>query len=351
VLLAAILLSCAHTGRGANGGDEPALTDHFALVGGKIVGGPTADLEIRDGLIVAVGDVDPDAERVDVSGRWIAPAFIDSHVHLAYLPAVDQMIAGGVVAGVDLAAPLEFLNTDSGSFQILHAGPMITAVGGYPTQSWGRNGYGLEIATAQEATAAVDDLHGRGARLIKLPLAGVQVLDAEVLTTAAQRAHDHGMKVASHALGDEEAALAASVGADALAHTPTGALVDSTVEVWSSGAVISTLSAFGGRDEAVDNLRRLREAGATVLYGTDFGNTRTAGIDPAEIALLVDAGLDGAAILAAGTSSPAAYWGFDDLGAVEVGRAASLLILTADPLQDPAALATAETVYIAGRAQ
>ena len=42
-------------------------------------------------------------------------------------------------------------------------------------------------------------------------------------------------------------------------------------------AVVSTLAAFGGSPAAVDNLRRLHAAGATVLYGTDLGNTRDAG--------------------------------------------------------------------------
>ena len=36
------------------------------------------------------------------------------------------------------------------------------------------------------------------------------------------------------------------------------------------GVVISTLEAFGGRSSTVENLRQLRAAGATVLYGTDI---------------------------------------------------------------------------------
>ena len=61
-------------------------------------------------------------------------------------------------------------------------------------------------------------------------------------------------------------------------------------------------------DAFVDGLvRDAVAAGATVLYGTDFGNTSHLGVDPAEIAALQAAGLDGAAILAAGTSAPAGY--------------------------------------------
>ena len=115
--------------------------------------------------------------------------------------------------------------------------------------------------------------------------------------------------------------------------------------------MISTLGAFGGDAETVDNLRRLRSAGATVIYGTDLGNTRTAAIDPRELELLVAAGLDGEAILRAATADPAALWGFDGLGSIAVGQDASLLVLTADPRLDPLALAAPERVFIQGSAR
>ena len=345
-----LALGCAHTGRAPNGEDDVpgALTDHFVLIGGTLTGGDVVDVEVRAGAIVALGPVDPTVDRVDVTGMWIAPAFIDSHVHLAYLPAIQQMAAGGVAAGVDLAAPLAFMASDSGTFEIVHAGPMVTAVGGYPTQSWGSDGYGFEVDSPAEAIAAVDDLASRGAGLIKLPVTGPPVLDEASLQAAADRAHELGLKVASHALLDSEAVIARQAGVDVLAHTPTAPLEDSTVDLWASGAVITTLSAFGGRDDTLDNLRRLREAGATVLYGTDFGNTRTAGIDGAEIALMLQSGMDGEAILASATAVPAEYWGLDDLGAIDVGSAASLLILSSDPLVDPSVLASPEAVYIRG---
>jgi imidazolonepropionase-like amidohydrolase len=84
------------------------------------------------------------------------------------------------------------------------------------------------------------------------------------------------------------------------------------------------------------------------MYGTDFGNTTTAGIDEQELALMMEAGMDGTAILAAGTSTPASYWGFQDLGTLEVGKRASLLVLSGDPRESPLLLAEPEAVYIEG---
>jgi imidazolonepropionase-like amidohydrolase len=75
-----------------------------------------------------------------------------------------------------------------------------------------------------------------------------------------------------------------------------------------------------------------------VLYGTDFGNTTVAGIDAQELELLAEAGLDGAAILEAATAAPAAFWGLDGFGCIEVGAEAHVLVLDADPTLDPTTL-------------
>lgn len=326
----------------------PLAPAHYALVGGTVVGVGRADVEVADGRIVSVGVAPEGVTAIDVSGMWLAPAAIDSHVHLAYLPQGVEMAQGGVAAVVDLAAPASWLATDHAPLRVLAAGPMITAVGGYPTEGWGRGGYGLEVADAAEATAAVDTLYGLGARVIKLPIASGPALTADALAAVVARAHALGLPVVSHALGDAEAAAAAEAGVDVLAHTPVEPLSAASLPAWSGRAVISTLGAFGGSDDAVANLAALAAAGATVLYGTDFGNSRTTGIDARELALLLEAGLTPAEVLAATTSTPAAFWGLTDLGALTTGKAASLLVLPADPLVDVTVLATPSAVYLDG---
>jgi len=320
------------------------------LRGAEVIGVGSADVWIRGHEIVAVGLAlsAPGAAEHDVTGRFIVPAFIDSHVHLAYLPIGPMLARGGVGAAVDLASPLEFLAADHAPLHLLGSGPMITRTAGYPTTSWGRDGYGLECDDAARCTAAVELVHARGARVVKVPLAGPPVLDDDTFAAVVARAHALGMKVATHALDDESARRAARLGVDVLAHTPVEPLSDDTVQAWRSRAVVSTLRAFGGAASTVDNLRRLRAAGATVLYGTDLGNTSIPGIDRAELALLSSAGLDGDAILASATSAPAAYWGFAGLGAVTPGRAASLLVLDRDPRRSLDALAAPVEVWLEG---
>ena len=103
------------------------------LRGAEVVGVGRVDLEIRDGRIAAIGEVAArDLPEIDVKGRFIAPAFVDSHVHLAYAFDAPTLANGGVAAVVDLAASIEFLRSDHDPLQVIAAGPMITAIEGYP---------------------------------------------------------------------------------------------------------------------------------------------------------------------------------------------------------------------------
>lgn len=323
--------------------------DHFVLHGAKI-GDVVTDVEVDQGLIVAVGDVaDRGVKVIDVSGKWLSPAWIDSHVHLAYLAGPEILADGGIAGVVDLAAPLDRLG-DDGPLHRIYSGPMLTAVRGYPTQSWGSDGYGLECADAPAAAAGVTTVADAGAKIVKVALSGTSTLDDAQLRAIVDAAHARGLKVVAHALKDSEAARAAAAGVDGLAHTPTEPLADTTLAAWSGSShfVISTLAAFGGGSGAVTNLARLHAAGTVVLYGTDYGNGRTPGIDRQELSLLKDAGFSPDEIAAAGTAVPATFWGFSDLGSLEPGHAASLLVLDADPRLTPSTLASPRDVFIDG---
>ncbi len=331
-------------------------TGAFVLHGATVLtptGAVIEDVVVRGGRIVRLGASGPgDGPFLDVTGRFVAPAFIDSHVHLAYLPEGATLADHGIAGAVDMAAPESFLTASHAPLEVLASGPMVTAVHGYPTESWGSNGYGIECADSAAAVAAVDRLVGEGAKLIKLPItgpAGQDQLDDSAVAAAAAEAHARGVLTASHALGDDEAARAAADGIDVLAHTPTGTLSTATVSAWASRTVVTTLVAFGNSATTRENLTALRSAGARVLYGTDFGNAQDAAINAEEVQGMLDAGMTGQAIVDAGTTVPAAFWGFSDLGTLQVGKKASLLILNADPRLDPLTLAQPVAVYIDGR--
>jgi imidazolonepropionase-like amidohydrolase len=280
---------------------------------------------------------------------WLWPPIVDSHVHLAFYDVADQLPPTGIAAAVDLAAPERSLGElrRRGGPEVVFAGPMLTHVDGYPLDAWGADGYGIGCDDAACVTAAVDRLAAAGARVIKIALDDDGLAPA-LVPVAVQAAHRKGLRVAVHALSNAAAALAADENVDLLAHTPVEPLADATVAAWSKRAVISTLAAFGSSAAAIENLRKLRAAGATVLYGTDLGNTRDVGPSRDEVALLHRAGLDDDAITAAMTTTPAAYWKLP-FGAIAVGRDASFLVLDRDPRTDVSALLSPRAIYLRGR--
>jgi len=85
------------------------------------------------------------------------------------------------------------------------------------------------------------------------------------------------------------------------------------------------------------NLRRVFREGLLVLAGTDTGVTGILlGVSSQmELALMVDAGLSPAEALQTATIHPAGMLRRErDLGTVEAGKLADLLLLDADPLTD-----------------
>ncbi|HEY6065604.1 MAG TPA: amidohydrolase family protein [Thermoanaerobaculia bacterium] len=88
--------------------------------------------------------------------------------------------------------------------------------------------------------------------------------------------------------------------------------------------------------ELIEVVRQLHRAGVPLLTGTDLAATRVPGFTVHdELALLVSAGLTPLEALRASTLHPAeAMRKTDDLGAIEAGKAADLVLLDADPLAD-----------------
>ncbi len=288
-------------------------------------------------LLAACGAPQPPAPG-DGGVHW--PPIVDSHVHLTFDPVGVALAAHGVLAAVDLASPERAVTrgADPEPLVVLRAGPMLTHPGGYPLDAWGSAGYGIGCADEACVRAAIDRLAGDGARVIKLALDD-DGLHPALAPAAVAAAHAHHLIVAAHALSNASAAVAAAAGVDVLAHTPVERLADATVAAWKGRAVISTLAAFGGSAAAIDNLERLRAAGATILYGTDLGNLRVDGPSGDELDLLREAGLDDAAIAAAMTTTPIAFW------QLRFDPKTTYLVLDGDPTRDARVLLHPRAVH------
>jgi imidazolonepropionase-like amidohydrolase len=321
--------------------------------------GPIA-VVVEAGLVTYAGPrwkAPPFDEAMPFDG-FLMPAVADRHVHIG-LSDPAAVLRGGVAAVRDLAWPADEIfplaeASEVPSFNgplVRAAGPMLTGPGGYPTSDrWAPPLTGRELHGPEDAANAVRLLAGRGAAAIKVSLnaeAGPTPTDAE-LATIVESAHARSIPVTAHAQGRGQVERAIGAGVDELAHCPwTERLPESVIEALARATrVVSTLDiwSFGEITQelrvACDNLTRVRNAGGTVVYGTDLGNGDIpAGIDVREAFLLHEAcRMPVQDVLAAMTAGP-----------IGPGAPADLIVLARDPFDDLAALGELRMVMRAGR--
>jgi imidazolonepropionase-like amidohydrolase len=346
------------------------ITGATVLAGEDLVALEGRAVVVEDGAIARVGPtatvVADGAEVVDATGLTLVPGFVDAHVHIGFYDPGD-VVAGGVTTVRDLGWPADVIwplvaESSSDEFRgpTIHAvGPILTAPGGYPTRaSWAPPGTGLEVGDAAAAVRAVDRVHADGATSVKIALnpPSGPVFDAATLHALTARAHEHGLKVTAHVsgLGQLHAALDAHV--DELAHMLLGPdkIPDGTIArmVNQEMAIVPTMSIRSGIDRwrAIDNLRRFVEAGGTVVYGTDLGNSGPRpGIDRREVAAMAWAGMSPRAIVAAATVVASRWLGLSSVSAIVEGRPADLVAVGGRPLEKARDLTDVRMVWRRGK--
>jgi imidazolonepropionase-like amidohydrolase len=320
------------------GGDHQPYADGAVLVDadGRIAAaGPAAAVPVPQDLRVLGGP-----------GCWIGPCLVDAHVHQVFAGGADPL-ASGLIAVRDLGAPPgAFLGR---SRFMVTSGPIVTAPGGYPSTSWGSEGFAVFADSPARARSLIHDLVSDGAELVKValePAGDRPVPSTRVVAALVAAAHDAGLPVVAHALTAEMVGRALDARVDELVHTPAAPLDEASIErIAAAGVpVVSTLQTFqrGGASsgtgrQAARNAALLLAAGVPLIYGTDLGNAGTRpGVDPRELDRLAATGLGRLGALRAATGWTGQPCGIDiGPGVVGVGEPARLVLLPADPLLEP----------------
>ncbi|MFG2484579.1 amidohydrolase family protein [Streptomyces virginiae] len=358
------------------------------------------DVILENGLVVAVSAPDAGAfadVEVDGRGRTLLPGLIDAHTHV-FDGSLAEALRHGVTTELDmfcLPRPLaryRRLAADRDDVADLRsAGLLATAPGGHPTQLIAAlTGTLLDpedvpeidfVSDPERAPQFVKARLAEGSDFLKLVVddGTVHGIDlpvmspavASALTSAARTA---GLRVVAHAVTAADVVTALDAGVDGLAHVwadlaprdpasarlarrvrDQGVFVVSTLAYFEAvdaqGAGAATCVPPGRYPAAVGALRALREAGVTLLAGTDatpFAPAHGAGLHR-ELALLVqDGGLRPEEALTAATALPAHHFGLADRGLIAPGLRADLLLVEGDPTQEVSALGAIVDVWRRG---
>jgi imidazolonepropionase-like amidohydrolase len=360
----------------------------------------------------ATAPVPAGARVVEGTGMYVIPGLWDMHVHLGDAtssePALTMFLAAGVTGVRDMGSP-RFERLRSWREEIARgerAGPRIVAPGpllqaGPPVDS-----NHVEIRDSIQARRVVDSLADLGVDFIKvheiltraeyfaiadearrrgLPHAGhlpvrndTVLVTAVEAVTAGQRSLEHLAGIPYYIRDVSHAAMYDSLRA-------TGAYVDPTLQpYWALAHVTDSALWTDPRLHLVPAFRRaqwedirghrsaagqafmarllewrmaavhdLQVAGVPLLAGTDVGVLPL--VYPGtslhdELVRLVESGLTPLEALQSATINPARFLGRErDLGTIEVGKLADLVVLDANPLRDIANVGRVRWVIADGR--
>ena len=286
-----------------------------------------------NGVVQALGNAD-DVEvpfgALEIDAPWVGPGLLDAHVHLAF-GAPEDILRRGVVAVRDLGAPprdaMKWRNLTAPRVRV--AGPLLTSPGGYPSRTWGSDGFAAFVDDVEQARPLVQGLAIQ-VDVIKLALEprGGPIPSADICAEIVETAHAAGLEVTCHALTVAMVEQAIEAGVDELAHTPLERLPGPVVDRIAAQRVrvISTMHTHLHAGDVVDNATALVAAGVDVRYGTDLGNAGIKpGADSRELNLLARAGLGPDGALRASTEP------------IRPGSPAGLVALYDDPREHPKA--------------
>jgi imidazolonepropionase-like amidohydrolase len=314
-----------------------------------------------------------DAEIIDVAGATILPGFFNAHVHQAYNENnLKTWAQAGVTTVRDLGgnpqnnlfAFRDRVNQNPQCARLVAAGPMVTVPNGYPTIPFGGS-YSYYVTSTEDARQKINQLLDDGADLIKIAMESgvifgrtIAMLSPEQAAAIVAVAHQRGTVVSVHVSVSQDLSKALDAGVDDIAHMVVDNLPDNLIQRMITDDVywVPTLELWYGTGAygttATNNLRKFFKAGGKVALGTDYAGYTCPfdlGMPIREIKWMIGAGMTPMQVIVAATKNAAHVCNLDtELGTLEVGKKADILVVNGNPLEDIDALLSVRMVIHGG---
>jgi imidazolonepropionase-like amidohydrolase len=352
------------------------------------------------------------ARVIDGKGKFLIPGLWDMHVHLLWEPAIDTLfplcIANGVTGVRDMHTHFSFEQIHRWQREVeegkrvgprfVYAGPILDG----PQPIWPGS---IAVANAEAGRKAVRDVKANGSSYVKV----YERLPREAYFSIADEAKKQGIPFVGHVPGSITPAEASDAGQKSIEHLShylencnTGNVLSYDASkaaalfekfwknhTWQCPTLIVTQTTTFGREDRIAKDPRRKYFTPTILSRVGFDDSKRdwdftlkfwteeqklmrdmlktnldvlAGTDTPivrnvpgftlhdELKLLVEAGYATNQALAAATSNPARFLGMENsMGSIEKGKAADLVLLNADPMEDIANTTKIEAVVADGR--
>jgi imidazolonepropionase-like amidohydrolase len=367
-------------GTGAN----PVANAAVIVASGRVVAaGPGATTPVPAGTM-----------RLEMRGKKIVPGLWDMHAHLHQIEWIPTYFAAGVTTVRDMGNELPFLIALRVMVESERVnGPRIVAAG--LIDGPGPNAFGeFSASIPEEGRAIVRRYHALEFEQMKL----YSLLSPAVVGAICDEAHKLGMTVTGHIPTSLSLLAAVDSGMDQVAHLPIhgdpasdavkaiiehlrvkGTVIDPTIS-WNEivghstsepvqnfqsvlqhlpapfiqfrvanygSAITDSATAHARLASSLQVVRALHDAGVPIVAGTDEGIPAFSAYR--EIELYASAGFTPMEALRAATGVPAKAMRLDkELGTIEAGKRADLLVLDANPLENISNIRTVHYVMKGG---
>jgi imidazolonepropionase-like amidohydrolase len=352
-------------------------------------------LIVQGQLITAVGrrgelNAPDGATRVDLTGKTVMPAIIDTHKHLSgerekLIDQLKQLAYFGVGAVLSLGQDVSDVLFEVHEEMIPGTARVYTAGRGITMPEPGRSEAPIWVKNEAEALQAVQTQVARHVDMLKIWVddrdGQFEKMPPAIYKAIIDEAHKNKIPVAAHIFAMEDAKGLLKAGIDVFAHGIRDRDIDDeTVELFKQHPDVFLIPNLPDRGVAVDmswlkgslpqaeldkiqaevvddpeaqkfhgiqarNMDKLYKAGVKTALGTDGSVLWEHHI---ELENMVLAGLTPAQAIVAATKTSAELLGLSDSGVLETDNIADFIVLEANPLDDITNTRKINAVYIRG---